>query len=381
MSLDKPFPLALCLLACLPISPAFAQTSPDVPAWSVQGNVTVDLFSNLRGGIKKGSRTMENVAVQVNYDGTAHGLRGIKASIGALYNGDRSFSVDLVGDLQGISNIETGTEALRPCEVWISKEFGEEGSYLKLGLIDLNGTFDTPGVSGLFINPSHGIVPSFSQSGLNGPSIFPTLGLAVVGEAALGGGLKVRAGVFDPVPGEPLRPKRTDLRWDKDDGILGVLEVEQSGESWRWALGGWTYSQTSADSLASLQDSNSGFYGNVDYYLTQSTSAFLRAGTAKKDFNVLDRYVGAGFVWAGPFASRVEDEFGFAIAHGRTTPLARDFGLAKTETNFEVTYAAPLGNGFIVQGDVQYVLNPATDDTTKDAWVAGLRLTWEFGPD
>ncbi|MFN7498905.1 MAG: carbohydrate porin [Hyphomonadaceae bacterium] len=373
--------VAVALIPIAATSRALAQDAEAAKAFSLTGNVTIDVFSNLRGGIKEGSRTLDNVAIQVNYDGAAHGLRGIKASVGALYNGKEAFSGDLVGDLQGISNIETGTEALRPYEVWIAKEFDDSGSYLKLGLIDLNGTFDAPGASSLFVNPSHGIVPSFSQTGLNGPSIFPTLGWAVVGEAALGAGFRLRAGVFDPVPGDPLRPDHTDLRWRKDDGLLSVLEVEQQAESWRWALGGWAYSQASSDSLVRLQNGNSGFYGSVEYHLDPATTTFLRAGTAKSDINAVDRYVGAGVVWTGPLEARSEDQFGLAFAHVRTTPLARFVGLSKAETNFEMTYAAPIGGGFSLQGDVQYVLDPGVDATTKDALAAGLRLIWEFGAD
>lgn len=374
-------PTLLSLIPLVIATSVQAQQSPDAGPISIEGNVTIDVLSNLRGGIKEGTRTLNNVSVQVNYDGAAHGLRGIKASIGALYNGNKSFSGDLVGDLQGVSNIETGTEALRPYEVWIAKEFGEEGSYLKVGLVDLNGTFDVPGSSALFLNASHGIVPTFAQSGLNGPSIFPTLGWALVGEVALNPNLKLRAGVFDPVPGDPLKPDRTDLIWHKDDGVLSVLEIEQQGKAWRWALGGWAYSQASIDSLARFQSGNSGLYGTVEYYLDNATSAFLRAGTAKADFSAVDRYVGAGLVWTGPLEGRTEDQFGIALAHVRTTPIARLVGLSNAETTIEMTYAAPIVGGFSLQGDVQYVVDPGNDQSTKDALVAGLRLSWAFGGD
>jgi porin len=373
---------ALLLVAPLaPASLAHAQNGVEAGSISIEGNVTIDFLSNLRGGIKEGSRTLNNVSVQVNYDGATHGLRGVKASIGVLYNGNKSFSGDLVGDLQGVSNIETGTEALRPYEVWIAKEFGEEGSYLKLGLVDLNNTFDAPGSSALFLNASHGIVPTFAQSGLNGPSIFPTLGWAIVGEVALRANLRLHAGIFDPVPGDPLRPDHTDLIWRKDDGLLNVLEVEQQGQSWRWALGAWAYSQASIDSLARLQSGNSGLYGTVEYNVANAASAFLRAGTAKSDFNVVDRYLGAGIVWSGPLEGRTEDQFGIALAHVRTTPVARFGGLSESETNLEMTYAAPIGGGFSLQGDVQYVIDPGANPDSKDALVAGVRLSWAFGDD
>ncbi|CAN1563678.1 OprB Carbohydrate-selective porin [Caulobacteraceae bacterium] len=374
-------PALLLIVPVATASLAHAQNDVEAGPISIEGNVTIDLLSNLRGGIEEGSQTLNNVSVQVNYDGATHGLRGIKASIGVLYNGNKSFSGDLVGDLQGVSNIETGTEALRPYEVWIAKEFGEEGSYLKLGLVDLNSTFDAPGSSALFLNASHGIVPTFAQSGLNGPSIFPTLGWAIIGEVALGANLRLRAGIFDPVPGDPLRPDHTDLIWRKDDGLLSVLEIEQQGKSWRWALGGWTYSQASIDSLARLQSGNSGLYGTVEYDIDNATSAFLRAGTAQSDFNVVDRYVGAGIVWSGPLEGRSEDQFGIALAHVRTTPVARFVGLSESETNLEMTYAAPIGGGFSLQGDVQYVIDPGANPGSKDALVAGVRLSWAFGDD
>lgn len=374
-------PTLLLLIPLVTATSVQAQQSQDASPVSIEGNLTIDVLSNLRGGIKEGTRTLNNASVQVNYDGAAHGLRGIKASIGALYNGNKSFSGDLVGDLQGVSNIETGTEALRPYEVWIAKEFGEEGSYLKVGLVDLNGTFDAPGASALFLNSSHGIVPTFAQSGLNGPSIFPTLGWALIGEVALNANLKLRAGVFDPVPGDPLKPDRTDLRWRTDDGVLSVLEIEQQGKAWRWVLGGWAYSQASIDSRARLQSGNSGLYGTVEYDINTATSAFLRAGTAKSDFNDVDRYVGAGLVWTGPLVGRTEDQFGIALAHVRTTPIARFGGLSNTETSIEMTYAAPIVGGFSLQGDVQYVVDPGIDQSTKDALVAGLRLSWAFGGD
>jgi len=117
-------PALLSLTVFATASLAHAQKSVEAGPISIEGNVTIDVLSNLRGGIKEGSRTLNNVSVQVNYDGAAHGLRGIKASMGVLYNGNKSFSGDLVGDLQGVSNIETGTEALRPYEVWIAREFG-----------------------------------------------------------------------------------------------------------------------------------------------------------------------------------------------------------------------------------------------------------------
>lgn len=372
-------PLLGAGMAVLSAHAAWAQDASDQSAWSAEGNVTLDLMANLDGGVKTGTRVLDNALVQFNYDGAAHGLSGVTATIGALYNGNQSVSGDLVGDLQGISNIETGTQALRPYEVWIAKEFGDGGPSLKAGLIDLNGAFDAPGVSALFLNPSHGIVPSFSQSGANGPSIFPTLGLAVVGQASLGEGLTVRAGVFDPVPGNPDKPARTDLRWRTDDGALGVVEVEHASDTTRFALGGWTYTNAAAGSPARDQGGNAGLYGTVEFNPEGPVGVFVRAGTADPDRNDVSSYVGAGVVWTGPFAARKDDQFGIALAHVNTSKPARAAGLGDSETNIELTWAAPITGGFAVQGDLQYVINPGPDAALGNALVAGVRLSWSFG--
>jgi porin len=358
---------------------AAAQGASTPNAWSAEGNLTLDVMANLDGGLKTGSRVLDNALVQFNYDGAVHGLSGVTASIGALYNGRQSVSGDLVGDLQGILNIETGTQALRPYEIWIAKSFGDGGPSLKAGLIDLNGNFDAPGVSALFLNPSHGIVPSFSQSGANGPSIFPTLGLAVVGEASLSEGLTLRVGVFDPVPGNPDKPARTDLRWRTDDGALGVIEVERASDAVRFALGGWTYSNATAGSPAREQGSNSGLYGTIEFNPEGPVGVFLRAGTADPDRNDVSSYLGGGVVWTGPFLGRKDDQFGVAVAHVNTSKPARAAGLSDSETNIELTWAAPITGGFAVQGNLQYVMNPGANNVLSNAIVTGLRLSWSFG--
>src|SRR3546814_3118125 len=55
------------------------------------------------------------------------------------YNNGRSIS-DLAGDVQAVSNIETGVRALRLYEAWIDQKIGDAAS-IKLGLYDLNSEF------------------------------------------------------------------------------------------------------------------------------------------------------------------------------------------------------------------------------------------------
>ncbi len=348
--------------------------------WSYSGNYTADFIGVVSGGVERGSRYLDNFGLQLNYDGTAHGLKGITATVGLLYNNQSSIS-ELVSDIQGISNIETGTAALRPYETWIAKTWGDDQAILKAGLIDLNGTFDAPGVSALFLNPSHGINPTFSQTGASGPSIFPILGLAVVGEVELYDSLRVRTGAFDAVPGDPDQPERTDLAWRQSDGALLVGEAEYQRGKMRAVAGIWGYTQASqALLLRNGSARNNGIYGTLEYVDDANMSYFVRAGMTDKELNFTQSYLAAGLIVTGPLKFRKSDQLGIAIAHARISSDVVASGLTdEAETNIELTYAAPISEALSLQGDVQYIANPAGGLFARRALVVGMRVKYAFG--
>jgi carbohydrate-selective porin OprB len=80
-------------------------------------------------------------------------------------------SEDLVGDLLTVSNIdaEPGTRVL---EAWVDVPVAARWS-LRLGKYDLNTEFDAIAAARLFLSSSQGVGPELSQSGAEGPSIYP----------------------------------------------------------------------------------------------------------------------------------------------------------------------------------------------------------------
>ena len=84
-----------------------------------------------------------------------------------------------VDTTQGISNLEVAQSAARVYASWIEHEYKGSGTRVLFGLYDLNSEFYSTDASGLLIHPSFGIGIDFSQSGRNGPSIFPNLGLGL----------------------------------------------------------------------------------------------------------------------------------------------------------------------------------------------------------
>jgi porin len=77
---------------------------------------------------------------------------------------------DRVGDAQAVTNI-AGPSGTDIEELWVQHNFGRTS--VLGGIYDLNTEFYRLQAAGLFLNSSFGIGPEFSQSGVEGPSIFP----------------------------------------------------------------------------------------------------------------------------------------------------------------------------------------------------------------
>lgn len=401
------------LAACL-ASPAIAQNSdpsarevhdhttpqlaePDGAPVELSVVYTFDLWGNTRGGLRRGERYLDNLDVTLTVDAErALGWDGATIFLYGLYNNGKSLTDELVGDLQTVSNIDAGSRAARLYEAWVEQRLGERAS-AKLGLYDLNSEFDTNDSNALFINSSHGIGPDFSQTGQNGPSIFPVTSLSFRADYRITENVLVRAAILDGVPGDPNRPRRTTVKLGNGDGALLVGEVEYTDAMTKIAAGTWRYTAKSEDILASAiagasvkRSRNSGAYISAERKLTGQTkegpglSAWARLGVADNRFNAIKTYVGGGLVYTGPVPGRDEDRLGLGVAHVELgAPYRQALELAgeasdRSETNVELTYRAPVAPWLTVQPDVQYVINPGGNPALRDALVVGIRVEVGF---
>lgn len=366
---------------------------PEEPAVELSAVYTADVWRNARGGLKRGWRYLDNLDVTLAVD--ADRLIGWKdASFFAygLYNNGRSLSGDLVGDLQTASNIDTGQRAVRLYEAWIEQRFAAGRASVKLGLYDLNSEFDTNGSSALFLHSAHGIGTDFSQSGRNGPSIFPVTSLALRADYKLSDRWLIRAAVLDGVPGDPDRPARTAIKLRDGDGALLVSELQFEDARTRAGLGAWGYTARFEDILASqiagvpVETARSrGLYAFAERRLSggdgpAGVSAWLRAGVADSRANPVARYVGGGLVHSGSSDPDKERKLGIAVAIAdlgdpyRRALLLSGAASDRREVNVELTYRASLTPWLTVQPDVQYILNPGADPALRDAVLFGLRI-------
>lgn len=352
-------------------------------ALMIQLAYTGEVMGNASGGVRRGARYLDNLDVVVDADlDRLAGWKGTRAHVYGLYNNGKSIG-GLVGDAQAISNIETGTAALRLYEAWIDQMIGERIS-VRAGLYDLNSEFDALDAAALFVSSPHGIGTDFAQSGRNGPSIFPSTSLAARVQFRPSDGWAVRAAVLDGVPGNPDRPGRTAIRLGHGDGALLVGEVEAPLEGGKLLLGTWKYTaRFDRNDDARPAKGNTGAYIRGEFLVIErgehTVDAFFRLGAAAGRFNMFDRFAGGGLKFSGWVPGRKADEFGIAMAAAFTSHSHRAAtGAGASEVAIEATYRAPITDWFTLQPSVHYVRNPSADCCVADALVLGLRAEFSF---
>jgi porin len=362
-----------------------AQPAEETPAANLQLAFTGDIWSNTSGGLDEGTVFVDIVNAQLSLDlEKLTGWQGAQAFVYGLYTNGNSIS-SLTGDFNGISNIETGLEAARLVEAWVDQSFaGGQGS-LRVGLYDLATEFDAGEVRALFLNAGHGSGTDFSQTGLNGPSLWPVTSFAARVNYNFDGGVYLRGTIADGVPGDPAHPKRTTIDFRSGDGVLLAAETGVAREGRHWAVGLWTYSEDFPDLVTTQTHSNFGGYASMEEQLLSSEagdafnlSGSVRAGFASDDVNPLSSFLSATVVATGLIPSLPEDQIGLGIMVANAgDKFLSVSGIAEPkdqEINLELTYFANLTSHLSIQPDIQYIINPGMDGAVDNALVFGVRL-------
>jgi len=331
---------------------------------------TTDAVADVSGGLRQGGLVMHNLDLTADWrhnNWSAHGY--------ILTNFNGGFSDRYVGDVQTVSNIDT-TPAVRLFEAWVRRTSGDGRTVATFGLVNLNAIFDVQDVGGLFHNSSHGIGPDYSQAA---PSIFPISALGFVAEHQMGP-LRLRAGVFDGVPGDANDAHRfAYIRLAKDEGAHLVAEAQYDFKGGRLKLGHWADTAAHPRLGGTGKAHRSGTYAQGQLTIDDITEAWLRTGVADDATLPLSAYIGGGVVRAAPFG-RDDDSVGLSVAHARFGAPYRvtQGALLDDETTWEVTYRYAVRKGLTLEPDFQYVINPGGDLSIPNAVVVGVRMHFDL---
>ena len=370
-----------------------------------------DLISNVAGGLKQGTTALGQLDVKFDFDlDKLIGWDGVSLGLHGIANHGGKPNARYVGSSQGVNNIEVDTNTAKILQAWIQKQWMDDKMSVLFGLYDLNSEFYVSPSSGIFLHPSPGIGAEFSQTGLNGPSIFPTTSVGLRARYRPTPETYVQAVVLDGVPGDPNNPRGTHIQFNKGDGTLRVVEAgylpQQSKKTQqpmlkasKYAVGAWSYTARFADLTEvdvagdpMMRKGNSGFYVLGEQMLYRGkripdshTYGFIRYGKANADFNPLSSYFQTGLVFTGMIPGRIEDQFALAYsrAHtgGKYRVAAFNAGQQTTlhESVWEATYRASLTPWLTIQPNFQYVINPGADAQIKNATVLGVRFELAVG--
>jgi porin len=353
---------------------------------------TGEMVSVLSGGLQRKTVFLDNKDIVLSVDAeTLLGWKGAEFSFYVLGNHGDSPS-EYIGDFQTMSNIDTDA-TWKLYEAWYQQSFLGGKVSFKFGLIDLNSEFDVIEAGGLFHHSSFGIGVDFSQSGMNGPSIFSTTSLGFRVRVEPKEGFYVQTIVLDGVPGDPDNPKGTHIILKKEEGWLIVGEVgyesDKGGHYRKFAIGTWFYT-ADFETLSEVgeEHKNKGFYLLTELQLVGNKegsipclNAFLRLGFADRSVNQLGFYLGAGFVVSHLIPGREDDQLGLAFAYGRNGNIFMNLAPGVfdwSETAIELVYSFQVTPWFALQPEIQFILNPGMEKSINDAFSFGVRSEISF---
>ena len=376
---------------------------------------TGDVFSNLSGGIDRQTVYLDNIDLKLNLNTEKlFNWKGGSIFIYGLGNQGKNPS-KYIGDIQTIDNI-AAFNTWKIYEAWIQQYFLKGKVSILAGLYNLNSEFQALKSSSLFLNSSHGIGKAFSQSGRNGPSIFPTTTLAFRIQWDLNDLLQIRSAVLNGTSGNPDDPYGTKIIFPPHDGILSVTEIQyflktgnnnigpsddtirgtQNNFKGKISAGFWIYpakfpvvGTTYSDNK--LVNGNYGFYLMGEYKIfgydgidEKGLAVFTRLGFSNPKINRFVSYTGFGAVYTGLIPGRDNDQFGIAFAgvhNGKeylSLQKSKNIITAPSELNIELTYLCRISPWLRLQPDIQYIIHPDTNPKIKNALAVGIRTCINF---
>ncbi|MFA5826089.1 MAG: carbohydrate porin [Gallionellaceae bacterium] len=401
-------------LAVSNIAFAEAEKAPDWKAETLSGDwggaraslndkgVTVnlthksDLLANNSGGLSRGSVWLANTEAAVSMD-LAKLVGWDAASAFVQYhaqhgNQTSDFNGQYVGSFAGVDNIETGTSTGQFWQAWLQKNFADDSLSVLGGLYTIDSEFYVTETSGLFLQPPYGMSAEMAQTGKNGPPVFP-MGALALRVKYTSSGYYLQGALSDGVPGDPNNPQGTQIRLDKTDGTLAVVELgyntSAEGKPFnKTALGLWNYSSCANDLIDvdaagnPLCRPDQGFYVLAERTLRaeagdtgQGLSGFVRFGSVNQNVYQADWSGSMGLNYQGLFDGRDDDTAGIAVSTSHASSKYRQLNASDTfETVVEMTYRAQVQPWLAVQPMLQHITNPNMDVAVEDALVAGMRL-------
>lgn len=293
-----------------------------------------------------------------------------------------------------LANVATGTLLA----AWIERDFLDGRVALLGGLYAVDSEFDVKETTGAFMNGGFGTGLELSETGLNGPCVYPATCIGLRARYQADATHYAQLAILDGGAGDPDQPHGIQVHLGGGDGLFmigeaGFQQDASQGRFVRAALGAWRYttefetlSQPAAPAPARTRNGTHGIYALLEGSLysepgrsVQGLSGFLRIGFADERINPIGRYAGAGLVYTGLLPTRDEDVLGLGVSAGFISADCSDARamagspVESRELVVELTYWLRVLPWLSMQLNAQYISKPSADPGLDDAMLFGLR--------
>ncbi len=372
-----------------------------------------EVFDVLSGGLARRASYQGRFDLTVDSDlDRLLGWKGASASFTVFQIHSTSRNVaENVGSIADPSNID-GVQTVRLFSAWVQQNFFDDRLSIRLGQLGIDLETFTSATSGGLVNATFGWA---SVLGANLPAGGPAYPLSAPGARVAFKATEDITLLGTIFAGDPAGPNCNDLpqvcnrhglNFSFSGGALlggeaqyGVNQGKHaSGLPGVYKLGTWHHTADFADQRFPrlMHHGNWGVYGIADQMVwrgaASSLNLFVRAGVSPSDRNLISSYIDGGFGIRGPLTFRPDDVLTFGVAYQKISPDAaaadRAAGLPivrSEEIVFELSYQAQLAPWWIIQPDVQYIVNPGghvagpnPGVAVKNAAIVGMRSTIKF---
>jgi porin len=340
---------------------------------------------NTIGGMHDGATYMNQILGQLHVDtDKAFGWTGGSFVLEAFYANADSLDSQYVGAAQDPSLIDTsGAAEFRLYQAYYKQDIGNTN--VLVGIYDLETEFGITRPMDVFFNGAYAWTTTLDQSGVNGPSTYPSTSLAIRIREKFSDQWSVQAAVLDGVPDSAKYQAINAVNINATAGALLIEEVDYTPtRATKIMAGYWDYTgkftelnQTGTMGLQrQVFGSAGGYIGGATRLYSQTArrglDGFVNIGFGNASTQQIDRSLNIGFTYTGLLDARPFDRLGFAVGIARAgnaykeMQIASGSGVETYETNFELTYRAPINRWLTIQPDVQYWINPNMDPALKN---------------
>lgn len=343
-----------------------------------------DALSNVNGGIQTGATFLGMANINLSFNTEDAGWwKGGEFFINGMNTHGGEPTGELIGDFQGVSNIEAG-DLTALYELWYRQEIWK--LTLIVGLQDLNAEYATSEYGALYINSSFGIHSTIAD---NTPTpLFPLTRPGLTLKYCATENLIFQAAIYDGLLHEE-DANDYNLNWNlkSDNGALYAGEIQSTYDVFNELPStvkiGVCYHnrhlQENKENVLSYTDNNYTLYLNIDQKIFNNAQggglgAFTQIGVSSASVNNNSGYLGLGLNYSGFSEKRPNDELGLAAANSKFETNRKGY-----ESTIELTYKMFINEHFFIQPDIQYVINPSgTEVLLENATVGIVRLGLNF---